>query len=217
MLKTLLNSNRMTKRLITISIDSCFVVLAFWSAMFLRLETLDVLFEPVYWLVALSILPASLLIFVKFGLYRAVLRYLSSKATWSIIAAVAVSTSFLVIAGFFYSAALPKSVPIIYFALSLMFIGGSRVLFRSIVSIITREVKQGVVIYGAGSAGRQLAIGLTNGAEYETVAFIDDDNAKQGSVIQGSQVIALSQLDDVLKNNNVKKILLAQPFPKVHE
>lgn len=51
MLKTLLNSNRMTKRLITISIDSCFVVLAFWSAMFLRLETLDVLFEPVYWLV----------------------------------------------------------------------------------------------------------------------------------------------------------------------
>ncbi len=51
MLKTLLNSNRMTKRLITICIDSCFVVLAFWSAMFLRLETLDVLFEPVYWLV----------------------------------------------------------------------------------------------------------------------------------------------------------------------
>lgn len=211
MLKTLLNSNRMTKRLITISIDSCFVVLAFWSAMFLRLETLDVLFEPVYWLVALSILPASLLIFVKFGLYRAVLRYLSSKATWSIIAAVAVSTSFLVIAGFFYSAALPKSVPIIYFTLSLMFIGGSRVLFRSMVSIITREVKQGVVIYGAGSAGRQLAIGLASGAEYETVAFIDDDNAKQGSVIQGSQVIALSQLDDVLKNNNVKKILLALP------
>lgn len=211
MLKTLLDSNRMTKRLITISIDSCFVVLAFWSAMFLRLETLDVLFEPVYWLVALSILPASLLIFVKFGLYLAVLRYLSSKATWSIIAAVAVSTSFLVIAGFFYSAALPKSVPIIYFALSLMFIGGSRVLFRSIVSIITREVKQGVVIYGAGSAGRQLAIGLTNGAEYETVAFIDDDIAKQGSVIQGTQVIALSQLDDVLKNNNVKKILLALP------
>lgn len=211
MLKTLLNSNRMTKRLITISIDSCFVVLAFWSAMFLRLETLEVMFEPVYWVVSLSIVPASLLIFVKFGLYRAVLRYLSSKATWSIIAAVAVSTSFLVIAGFFYSAALPKSVPIIYFALSLMFIGGSRVLFRSMVSIITREVKQGVVIYGAGSAGRQLGMGLTNGAEYETVAFIDDDPAKQGSVIQGIHVIAISQLDDVLKNNNVTKVLLALP------
>jgi len=92
-----------------------------------------------------------------------------------------------------------------------MFIGGSRVLFRSMVSIITREVKQGVVIYGAGSAGRQLGMGLTNGAEYETVAFIDDDPAKQGSVIQGIHVIAISQLDDVLKNNNVTKVLLALP------
>ncbi len=33
------------------------------------------------------------------------------------------------ISDFFLSASLPKSVPIIYFALALMFIGGSRLLF----------------------------------------------------------------------------------------
>ena len=214
MFSKLFDATRMTKRLVTVSIDSCFVVLAFWCAMFLRLETLDVLLEPSYWLIVLTLVPASVAIFVKFGLYRAILRYLSTMAVWSIVAAVAASTSFLVIADFFYSTTLPKTVPIIYFALSLMFIGGSRLVLRALVSTITRESKKAVVVYGAGSAGRQLAIGLANGAEYVAVAFIDDDVAKQGSIIQGIPVIALSQLDDVLNNRHIEKILLALPSVK---
>ena len=214
MIAKLFNTNRTNKRLITMTIDSIFVVFAFWCAMFLRLETLQVLYEPSYWLVIVTLVPASIVIFIKAGLYRAILRYLSTMAVWSIVASVAISTSFLVLADFFYSTNLPKTVPIIYFALSLMFIGGSRILLRALVNTITRENKRAVVIYGAGSAGRQLAIGLASGSEYVAVAFIDDDSAKQGSIIQGIPVIALSQLDDVLKNHIVCKILLALPSIK---
>lgn len=183
MIAKLFNTNRTNKRLITMTIDSLLVVLAFWCAMFLRLETLQVFYEPSYWLVTVTLVPASIVIFIKAGLYRAILRYLSTMAVWSIVASVAISTSFLVLADFFYSTNLPKTVPIIYFALSLMFIGGSRILLRTLVNTITRENKRAVVIYGAGSAGRQLATGLASGAEYVAVAFIDDDSAKQGSII----------------------------------
>ncbi|MDG2098594.1 MAG: nucleoside-diphosphate sugar epimerase/dehydratase, partial [Glaciecola sp.] len=184
---------------------------AFWGALLLRVESTSIFLESGYWQVALVMVPVSVAIFMKFGLYRAILRYLSSQAMWSIVAAIAGSTSVLMVSDFFLSASLPKSVPIIYFALALMFIGGSRLLLRAIYSSLIGEIKQSVLIYGAGSAGRQLAIGLNSGADYMPIAFIDDDKDKRGSIIQGIKVIGVDQLHQVLKNEHVQKILLALP------
>lgn len=211
MIKQILNSPRPIKRIISVFLDAVFVLLAVWGALMLRLESTAIFYTSSYWQVALVIVPVSIAIFMNFGLYRAILRYLSAKAIWSIVAAVAASTSCLMISDFFLSASLPKSVPIIYFALALMFIGGSRLLLRAIYSALMGEIKQSVIIYGAGSAGRQLAIGLNSGADYKPVAFIDDDSAKQGSIIQGIKVIGIDQVHRVLKNENVRKILLAVP------
>ena len=211
MTKQILNSPRPIKRIISVFLDAVFVLLSVWGALMLRLETTAIFYTSGYWQVALLIVPVSIAIFVNFGLYRAILRYLSAKAIWSIVTAVAASTACLMIIDFFLSASLPKTVPIIYFALALMFIGGSRLLLRAIYSSLIGEVKQSVIIYGAGSAGRQLSIGLTSGADYKPVAFIDDDSAKQGSIIQGIKVIGIDQVHRVLKNENVRKILLAVP------
>ena len=211
MIKQILNSPRPIKRIISVFLDAVFVLLAIWGALMLRLENTAIFYTSSYWQVALLIVPVSIAIFVNFGLYRAILRYLSAKAIWSIVTAVAASTACLMISDFFLSASLPKTVPVIYFALALMFIGGSRLLLRAIYSSLIGEVKQSVIIYGAGSAGRQLSIGLTSGADYKPVAFIDDDSAKQGSIIQGIKVIGIDQVHRVLKNENVRKILLALP------
>ena len=211
MIKQILNSPRPIKRIISVCIDASFVLLAFWGALLLRVENTSIFLESSYWQVALVMVPVSVAIFMKFGLYRAILRYLSSQAMWSIVTALASSTSVLMVTDFFLSASLPKSVPIIYFALALMFIGGSRLLLRAIYSSLIGEVKQSVLIYGAGSAGRQLAIGLNSSADYMPIAFIDDDKDKRGVIIQGIKVIGLDQLHQVLKNEHVKKILLALP------
>lgn len=211
MIKQILNSPRPIKRIISVCIDASFVLLAFWGALLLRIESTSIFLESSYWQVALVMVPVSVAIFMKFGLYRAILRYLSSQAMWSIVAAVASSTSVLMVTDFFLSASLPKSVPIIYFALALMFIGGSRLLLRAIYSSLIGEIKQSVLIYGAGSAGRQLAIGLNSGADYMPIAFIDDDKDKRGSIIQGIKVIGVDQLHHVLKDEHVQKILLALP------
>jgi FlaA1/EpsC-like NDP-sugar epimerase len=211
MIKQILNSPRPIKRIISVFLDAVFVLLAFWGALLLRLENTSIFFMTDYWQVALVMIPVSVAIFMNFGLYRAILRYLSAKAIWSIVTALSASTACLMISDFFFSASIPKSVPIIYFALALMLIGGSRLLLRAIYSSLIGEVKQSVIIYGAGSAGRQLAIGLNSGADYRAIAFIDDDTAKQGSIIQGIKVIGIDQLHQVLKNENVRKILLALP------
>jgi FlaA1/EpsC-like NDP-sugar epimerase len=211
MIKQILNSPRPIKRIISVFLDAVFVLLAFWGALLLRLENTSIFLMTDYWQVALVMIPVSVAIFMNFGLYRAILRYLSAKAIWSIVTALSASTACLMISDFFFSASIPKSVPIIYFALALMLIGGSRLLLRAIYSSLIGEVKQSVIIYGAGSAGRQLAIGLNSGADYRAIAFIDDDTAKQGSIIQGIKVIGIDQLHQVLKNENVRKILLALP------
>jgi FlaA1/EpsC-like NDP-sugar epimerase len=211
MIKQILNSPRPIKRIISVFLDAVFVLLAFWGALLLRLENTSIFFMTDYWQVALVMIPVSVAIFMNFGLYRAILRYLSAKAIWSIVTALSASTSCLMISDFFFSASIPKSVPVIYFALALMLIGGSRLLLRAIYSSLIGEVKQSVIIYGAGNAGRQLAIGLNSGADYRAIAFIDDDTAKQGSIIQGIKVIGIDKLHKALKNENVRKILLALP------
>ena len=211
MIKQILNSPRPIKRIISVFLDAVFVLLAFWGALMLRLESAAIFYTSSYWQVGLVMVPVSVAIFMNFGLYRAILRYLSAKAIWSIVTALSASTACLMISDFFFSASIPKTVPVIYFALALMLIGGSRLLLRAIYSSLIGEVKQSVIIYGAGSAGRQLAIGLTSGADYKPVAFIDDDTAKQDSIIQGIPVIGMDQLHKVLKKEHVRKILLALP------
>lgn len=48
--------------------------------------------------------------------------------------------------------------------------------------------KDRVMIYGAGSAGRQLAQALANGDEFHPVMFIDDDSGLQNTSVLGLKV-----------------------------
>ena len=71
--------------------------------------------------------------------------------------------------------------------------------------------KESVIIYGAGAAGRQLATGLNAGPEYFVSAFIDDDTAKHGSIVQGIPVIAFRDVQELIERRCVSKMLLAMP------
>ena len=211
MLKTLFETNRTTKRFISVFVDTSIIISAFWFSLLLRLESFSVFSETKYWLACIILVPCSLVIFVRMGLYRAILRFLSTTATWSITMAVTFSTAVLVITNFFLTVDLPKTVPVIYFALALSLIGGSRLLLRLAVSGIEKRIKIPVMIYGAGSAGRQLAVGLKSGPEFHPCVFIDDDEDKIGSVIQDIPVIPVSEARRVIKAKKISKILLALP------
>jgi FlaA1/EpsC-like NDP-sugar epimerase len=210
-LNNVLDTNRRTKRVITLIGDSFFIALSFWAALVIRLDNLIVFTNVNYWLMLSGLLPISLMIFIKLGLYRAVLRYMSSKAVWTVVAGTMLSTAVLVLLAFFSSTIVPRTMPLIYFALILLTVGGARLIIRALVSQFTGIGKLPVVIYGAGSAGRQLATGIAAGPEFYVSAFIDDDIAKHGSIVQGVTVLPLSELKSLIDAEKRLKILLALP------
>lgn len=152
-------------------------------------------------------------IFIRLGLYRAVLRYISTKA----IAAVGMAVSLHVVTLGLVMALMGDSpsyrVLILYWLLALMVTGGSRVLLRSLSrwAVHGKGVRTNVAIYGAGSAGAELAEALQLGGEYRTVAFIDDQRELQGREIRGLHVFSVEQFEELKRQYDIKEVLLAIP------
>jgi len=181
--------------------------------MLVRLDTSAVLFQTPSWILLACLIPIALITNVKLGLYRAVIRYINSKAAVSIILSVVFTTIALVFLSFFLNIGLPRTVPIIFSAFLLVLVGGSRFIIRSLISAspIRNKYKEKVIIYGAGSAGRQLAQSLQHGDEYFPVAFIDDDVRIHKRIIQGITVFSRDELPHLIKNSSATRLLLAMP------
>jgi len=209
--KTLLSLPRAQKRIITVLIDAVFILTSFWAAMFIRLDSLSSVYNADNWLLVSLVIPVSVFIFVKLGLYRAVLRYVGINALGAVVGGITASCFTLIGLSFFLSIPIPRTVPIIFVSFSILLVGGSRIIVRALVSKVSASKRRPVIIYGAGSAGRQLATALRHGPEYRVVAFVDDDRTKQGSQIEGHLVHAVDDLESIIRHENVEKVLLALP------
>lgn len=173
---------RPLKRLVSIVVDILFIVFAFWAAFATRLDGIEIYMQDVsYWKLLAVLIPCTLLVFTKSGLYRAILRYLSLHAVLSICISAIISSAFIVFISYFNYLYMPRSIPVIYATYLVMLCGGSRLIVRVLVSDLLGKQKKKVLIYGAGSAGLQLANMLRQGKEFHPIAFIDDDrkNTKQ--------------------------------------
>ena len=210
-IRSILNASRTKKRLITLFIDSLFIMLAFWLALIVRLDSLAPLQKLDNWLLLAVLIPISLYSFITLGLYRAVLRYMNSQAIWAIVLGTVITTVSLVLLAFFIGIDIPRTMPFIFAWLCLLTVGGARVLVRAIIGKMTTNRKESIIIYGAGSAGRQLAIALNSGPEYFVRAFIDDDRSKHRSIIQGIPVVAFKDIYALINKRKVTKVLLALP------
>ena len=86
----------------------------------------------------------------------------------------------------------------------------ARWLFSEILSEMNPHSKN-VVIYGAGSAGRQLSIALSQSNEYNPVALIDDANEMHRQTINGLEVFSPDNLESLINKKNISEVLLAIP------
>jgi len=75
----------------------------------------------------------------------------------------------------------------------------------------TDHNKKNVVIYGAGSAGVQLASALVHGSEFKTVAFIDDNPLLHKQKINGIKIYPFDSLSYLIEKCHVANLLLAMP------
>jgi FlaA1/EpsC-like NDP-sugar epimerase len=89
-------------------------------------------------------------------------------------------------------------------------IGGSRLLARWLLSEVNVN-NNNVLIYGAGTAGRQLSTALNHTSEYKTVAFIDDARDIYHHSINGLKVYSKDDLEYLIERKNIKEVLLAIP------
>ena len=210
-IRSIINASRAKKRVITLCIDSLFIAAAFWLALIVRLDSFESLKNTDNWFLLAMLIPISLYAFINLGLYRAVLRYMNSQALWAIILGTLITTISLVLLAFFTNVSIPRTMPFIFAWLCLLTVGGSRVLVRALIGKMTTSNKESVIIYGAGSAGRQLATALNAGPEYFVSAFIDDDVTKHGSVIQGIPVRPFKDIHSLVNKGKASKVLLAMP------
>ncbi len=209
MFKTLVSLPRYQKRIVSVISDSIALLVALWASISLRLETLYV---PENALVVTSFVFTwmfTILVFIRTGLYRAVIRYLSNHALIAVVSGVTLSALAYSASSFFLKAPIPRSSPVIYWGLALLFVGGSRMLVRSYVRGMNRKQKERVIIYGAGTSGVQLANALFQGDEYQPIAYVDDSRALQGSVMQGLRIHSPANLPNLIEKHGINTLLLA--------
>lgn len=215
---------RNAKRAILIVSDIFFLESAILLSFSLRYGELYIppglLENKITWLILLSPVVA-IPIFIYFGLYRAVIRYIGPKTHWAVLSAVSLySIVWGLISMLMGAPGFPRSVVLINFMVALFGIGGSRALARYIfrqVEDSSHKNQKGineiinVLIYGAGSAGRQLAVGLSHSIEYKMCGFIDDDKLMQGRDLVGYPIISVNEIEQLAKDKGVTEVLLAIP------
>lgn len=223
----LLSLPRRQKRILQLFSDIVLVWLALWMAFVVRLGIDESIypFSTHRWLfVAAPIVAIPL--FIRFGMYRAVMRYFGNDALIAIIKAVSLSSLILGVVVYWYSNhenVVPRSIIFNYWWLSLIMIGGLRLAMRQYflgdwfaaaqhVPFTSRDDGlTRVAIYGAGAAGNQLVAALRMGRVMRPVAFIDDDNGIADRVISGLQVYKPKHIQQMIDVTGAQEILLAIP------
>lgn len=202
--------------------DMLFVVLGLWASFSLRLGEWYVPKGDLLFVFAIG--PAlAVPIFLKFGLYRAIIRYIGGRALWAVFQAVTLYALVFTVIVFLLGpqvGLIPRTVPFINWLMLLLLVGGSRFVARwwlaDVYARLGGKVAQDccsipVIIYGAGNAGVQLASALGYGQEFNPVAFIDDDKLLHNQKVNGLRIYPLTSLSYLLQRHGATEVLLAIP------
>jgi FlaA1/EpsC-like NDP-sugar epimerase len=207
---------RFAKRAVVLLVDTSLCVLTVWLAFYLRLSEFVALEGGARWAAAASV-GLALPVFVVSGLYRAIFRYAGWPALMTVSKAVAVYA--LAYATIFTAVGVPgvpRTVGLIQPMLLLLTVGASRALARFwlgglYLSQLKLVARAKVLVYGAGSSGRQLVEAMRNSYEMQVVGFLDDDARLHSHVLNGVPIYNPDDLLDLVRTLQISDVLLAVP------
>jgi FlaA1/EpsC-like NDP-sugar epimerase len=156
-------------------------------------------------------------LFIQFGLYRAIFRYSGLPA----LMAVANATLFY---GLAYAAVftvwgiqgVPRTIGLLQPIILFLLVGASRAAARIwLGGLYEVRLRQSALpralIYGAGTAGRQLASAMVDSHEIRVVGFLDDDYHLHGQLLNGLRIHDPSMLESLIEQVGATDVLLAIP------
>ncbi len=202
---------RTEKRNIHICIDICLITASFVVAVLLSGTPPAQLGDIQTWAVFLPSLAVTVFIFQKFGLYRAVLRYITGKAIRSVMAGAFAGAGVMLAATLALGVPVHPSVIMIHAMTVILAVSGIRFWARAILRAPGLRKSTPVIIYGAGKAGQQLVAALYLSVEYLPVALVDDDARLHGTTINGVRVYPSVDLRSLIAKYHVREVLLALP------
>lgn len=211
---------RLAKRGLVLCIDAALCVFTVWVAFYLRLGEFLPLTGTPLWTPGIAVF-ASLVfcipIFIVSGLYRAIFRYNGLPALMAVFKA-------MFIYGLLYASiftligiqGVPRTIGLIQPLLLLCFIGMSRMFARSwlgglYLDILSKTKLPQVLIYGAGSTGRQLALAMANSSDMRVIGFLDDDTRLHGSILNELPIYNPLELNVLTASLSITDVLLALP------
>ena len=201
---------RRQKQFLMIGADVLLLPFALWVALSLRLSN----YWPIqYWIanswILLLIPLISIPLFIHYGLYRAVLKYMGYQVIVATVKAVTLTSLCLgALLMFLSDIYFPRSTIMIFWFVSILVIISSRYIMKSILYLRELNMKP-IGLYGAGEAGSQVIDNLRSSTEYLPVALFDDSPSKWGTVVNSMWVYSSDEMGDIIKKKNIKLILLA--------
>ncbi|MGD9036995.1 MAG: hypothetical protein PVF10_10585, partial [Syntrophobacterales bacterium] len=206
------------RRIFEVLLDVWLVSFAYWLSYFLRFEGIDYLSNFPFFLKTLPIALCCLMVsYFAFGIYRGFWRYTSVADAITYLKAVTIGVvlCILVILFVYRFQEYSRTVFVIYWGITLLFLAGSRLSFRLIAEALRRNsVANGrrVLIYGAGDKGEFALREILNNQKLglTPVGFIDDDVRKRKRRIQGYKVLGgRHDLAKMVKKHRVSEVIVA--------
>lgn len=207
---------RRAKQGILVVFDFITLAVALWASFCLRYDKWFAPQDLDQWMIVLSAPLVAIPIFIRLGLYRAVVRYLPERALWTILQAMLLATVGWVVLVFLSEMAgrnvVPRSVPILYFGIGTFILAGSRFLAKWIFlsqSARYRSDHKAILVYGAGDAGVQLAQSLRS--THKIVGFLDDNPKLHRREVAGVRVYSPSKIEELVSEYSVTDVILSMP------
>lgn len=208
--------SRPVKRGLAFGADVLICAITVWVAFNLRLETWTA-WSYAHFTAFAGAVAIALPLFIISGLYQAIFRYAGLPALMTVLKAVAI---YLFIYCLIFTVigvpGVPRSLGILQPLLLLLGVTLSRAFVRYWLGAMHLGVRgrsglPQVLIYGAGSAGRQLAAALKTSPEIVVVGFLDDDESLHGQVLNGLKIYNPSTMTHLVAKLRVTQVFLAMP------
>ncbi len=203
-------NQRILKQIVLLVSDTFFIIGAIYLSLVIRLGEFNTVHAEDYPAYLITLI-FTILVFLRVGLYRSIVRYMGYTAFFTVLKAVSISSLILAASIMLTKNGMPRSIPFIYLGLLLFFVGGARFVIWFHYQKPKHKGRENVAIYGAGMAGRQLLTSLKQGDQYNVKFFLDDNKEIKGCLVDGVMVYRPHHLKELIKSQGISQLFLALP------